>query len=169
MDKKLIIKEYNQKIKLIKYYNQKYYNDNISEISDKEYDDLKKKILILENQHNFLSDKESPSVSIGHKPSRHFKKVAHKVPMLSLSNAFSEEDLRNFEKKILNFLDKNEEFVIEYSAEPKIDGISASLFYKNGVFQTGLSRGDGKEGEDISENLKTRVQLPLRPPFPQNH
>ena len=58
MDKKLIIKEYNQKIKLIKYYNQKYYNDNISEISDKEYDDLKKKILILENQHNFLSDKE---------------------------------------------------------------------------------------------------------------
>ena len=81
--------------------------------------------------------------------------------MLALSNAFSEEDLRNFEKKILNFLDKNEKFVIEYSAEPKIDGISASLFYKNGVFQTGLSRGDGKEGEDISENLKTIKDIPL--------
>ncbi len=161
MNKKLIIKEYNKKIKLIKYYNQKYYDDNTSEISDKEYDDLKKNIFLLENKYNFLSDKDSPSVSIGHKPSRHFKKVAHKVPMLSLSNAFNEEDLKNFEKKILNFLDKNEKFVIEYSAEPKIDGISASLFYKNGVFEKGLSRGDGKEGEDISENLKTIKDIPL--------
>ena len=105
MNKKLIIKEYKKKIKLITYYNQKYYNDNTSEISDKEYDDLKKKILLFENQYNFLRDKNSPSVSVGHRPSRHFKKVAHKVPMLSLSNAFSEEDLINFEKKILNFLD----------------------------------------------------------------
>ena len=161
MNKKLIIKEYNKKIKLIKYYNQKYYDDNTSEISDKEYDDLKKNIFLLENKYNFLSNKDSPSVSIGHKPSRHFKKVAHKVPMLSLSNAFNEEDLKNFEKKILNFLDKNEKFVIEYSAEPKIDGISASLFYKNGVFEKGLSRGDGKEGEDISENLKTIKDIPL--------
>ncbi len=161
MNKKLIIKDYNQKIKLIKYYDEKYYNDNISEISDKEYDDLKKEILLFENEYNFLSGKDSPSVSVGHKPSRHFKKVAHKVAMLSLSNAFSEDDLRNFEKKILNFLDKNEKFVIEYSAEPKIDGISASLFYKNGVFKKGLSRGDGKEGEDISENLKTIKDIPL--------
>ncbi len=161
MNKKLIIKEYKKKIKLIKYYNQKYYDDNISEISDKEYDELKKKILLLENQYNFLSDKNSPSVSIGHRPSRHFKKVAHKVPMLSLSNAFSEEDLINFEKKILNFLDKSKKFAIEYSAEPKIDGISASLFYKNGLFKIGLSRGDGKEGEDISENLKTIKDIPL--------
>ena len=161
MNKKLIIKEYKKKIKLITYYNQKYYNDNTSEISDKEYDDLKKKILLFENQYNFLRDKNSPSVSVGHRPSRHFKKVAHKVPMLSLSNAFSEEDLINFEKKILNFLDKSKKFVIEYSAEPKIDGISASLLYKNGIFKRGLSRGDGKEGEDISENLKTIKDIPL--------
>ena len=80
--------------------------------------------------------------------------------MLSLSNAFSETDLINFEKKIFNFLDKKGDFKIQYSAEPKIDGISASLVYKNGKFVTGLSRGDGKEGEDITENLKTIKDIP---------
>ena len=161
MNKKLIVKEYNKKIQLIKHYNQKYFEDNISKITDKEYDELKKEILFLENKYDFLKNKDSPSISVGYKPSRHFKKVAHKVPMLSLGNVFSEEDLKNFEKKILNFLDKDEKFVIEYSVEPKIDGISASLFYKNGIFQKGLSRGDGKEGEDISENLKTIKDIPL--------
>ena len=73
--------------------------------------------------------------------------------MLSLSNAFTEDDLINFEKKILNFLSKKKNFKIFYSAEPKIDGISASLTYKNGKFVKGLSRGDGKEGEDITANL----------------
>ena len=82
--------------------------------------------------------------------------------MLSLSNAFNEEDLINFEKRVINFLDKKDDLEIEYSAEPKIDGISASLFYKNGKFITGLSRGDGKEGEDITENLKTIKDIPLK-------
>tara|TARA_B100000700_G_scaffold292015_1_gene351550 strand:- start:2163 stop:3953 length:1791 start_codon:yes stop_codon:yes gene_type:complete len=80
--------------------------------------------------------------------------------MLSLANAFTQEDLANFEKKIFNYLDKGEGFEIEYSAEPKIDGISASLIYRNGKFITGLSRGDGKEGEDITENLKTIKDIP---------
>ena len=80
--------------------------------------------------------------------------------MLSLANAFSEEDLKNFEKKIINYLDKDNNFTIEYSAEPKIDGISASLNYKNGKFIKGLSRGDGKEGEDITMNLKTINDIP---------
>ena len=73
--------------------------------------------------------------------------------MLSLSNAFNEEDLINFEKRIINYLDKKNDFKIEYSAEPKIDGISASLTYKDGKFVTGLSRGDGKEGEDITDYM----------------
>ena len=80
--------------------------------------------------------------------------------MLSLSNAFDENDLINFEKRIINFLDQNNDFKIEYSAEPKIDGISASLFYKDGELVTGLSRGDGKEGEDITQNLKTIEDIP---------
>ena len=80
--------------------------------------------------------------------------------MLSLGNAFDENDLINFEKKILNYLDKDKYFEIEYSAEPKIDGISASLIYKDGFFIKGLSRGDGKEGEDITANLKTIEDIP---------
>ena len=82
--------------------------------------------------------------------------------MLSLANAFDEKDLLNFEKKILNFLSQNENFEISYSAEPKIDGISASLKYKNGKFLVGLSRGDGKEGEDITANLATIKDIPKK-------
>ena len=82
--------------------------------------------------------------------------------MLSLSNAFTENDLINFEKKILNFLSKEADFNLSYSAEPKIDGISASLTYKNGEFKMGLSRGDGKEGEDITNNLATIKDIPKK-------
>ena len=161
MNEELIKNKYKKKIRLINRYNQKYYNKSESEISDAEYDALKKEILLLEKKYDFLKDKNSPSISVGHKPLKHFKKGTHKVPMLSLGNAFSEEDLENFEKKILNYLNKDFNFDIIYSAEPKIDGISASLIYKNGKFQKGLSRGDGKEGEDISENLKTINDIPL--------
>ena len=80
--------------------------------------------------------------------------------MLSLGNAFSEEDLINFEKRIQNYLSMKNDFKISYSAEPKIDGISASLTFKNGKFHKGLSRGDGKEGEDITENLETIKDIP---------
>ena len=118
-------------------------------------DDLKKEIILLENKYAFLKSNNSPSKSVGHKPSKNFKKVSHKVPMLSLANAFSEEDLINFEKKIANFLSKKEGFEISYSAEPKIDGISASLTYKNGKLVRCLSLCYGKEGEDISYNLNT--------------
>ena len=85
--------------------------------------------------------------------------------MLSLANAFGREDLINFEKKILNFLSKDKNFNLSYSTEPKIDGISASLIYKNGKFKIGLSRGDGKEGEDITTNLAT-IKDPEKPASP---
>ena len=97
---------------------------------------------------------------MGFKPSKNFQKVKHKVPMLSLGNAFNEEDLKNFEKKIVNFLSLKDASTIEYSAEPKIDGISASLIYIKGKFEKGLSRGDGSEGENITENLKTIKDIP---------
>jgi len=160
MNKKEIQKKYKEKIKLFNKLNKFYYDKSDPIASDQEYDVLKKEILLLENNHKFLKSNNSPSNTVGYKPSKNFKKVLHRAPMLSLANAFSEEDLINFEKKILNFLSQKNNFEIFYSAEPKIDGISASLTYSNGKLIRGLSRGDGKEGEDITENLKTIGDIP---------
>ena len=162
MKKNEINKWYLQNIKLLNKFNKFYFDKNKPLVSDKEYDDLKREIILLENKYTFLKSNNSPSKSVGHKPSKNFKKVGHKVPMLSLANAFSEEDLKNFETKISNFLSKKDGFEISYSAEPKIDGISASLTYKNGNFVRGLSRGDGKEGEDITDNLNTISDIPKK-------
>ena len=155
-----IEKEYLKKIKLFQEYNKYYYDKSDPKITDSEFDSLKKQIIELESKHKFLKSENSPSKSVGFKPSKNFKKVKHRTQMLSLSNAFNEEDLKNFEKKIRNFLSLTKDFEIEYSTEPKIDGISASLIYINGKFVQGLSRGDGKEGEDITENLKTISDIP---------
>jgi len=162
MNKKEIETIYKKKIKLINNFNKNYYDKNNPLVTDKEYDDLKKDILLLEKNYRFLSSENSPSKIVGYKPSKNFKKILHKVPMLSLANAFTKEDLINFEKKILNFLSKNLDFNLSYSAEPKIDGISASLIYKHGEFKIGLSRGDGKEGEDITANLATIKDIPKK-------
>jgi DNA ligase (NAD+) len=160
MNKDLIKKKYKEKIELYNYYCKKYYDENISEISDTDFDDLKKKIIEIEKKNQFLKNKNSPSNIVGYKPSKNFRKALHRVPMLSLANAFNEDDLLNFEKRILNFLSENKNFHISYSVEPKIDGISASLIYKDGKFKSGLSRGDGKEGEVITENLATIEDIP---------
>ena len=160
MNKDLIKEEYKKKIKLLNYYNQQYYNENTSQISDSDFDFLKKEVIELEKKYSFLKSKKSPQTQVGYKPSKNFKKLPHRAPMLSLANAFSQEDLNNYEKKIFNFLNKQSDFKIEYSTEPKIDGISASLTYKDGKFLVGLSRGDGKEGEDITANLKTITDIP---------
>ena len=149
---------YFKKINAFKNHNKLYYENSSPEISDKEYDILKKEILDLEKDYTFLKNNFSPSKSVGFKPSKNFLKFKHRQKMLSLSNAFKEEDLINFEKKIFNFL--NEKVYLEYSVEPKIDGISASLTYKNGVLIYGVSRGDGREGEIITDNLKTIKDIP---------
>ena len=165
MKKKEIELKYNKLIILLKKYNKYYYEKSNPLVTDKEYDELKKNILSLEKKNIFLNSKNSPSKVVGFKPSKNFKKALHRAPMLSLSNAFSENDLLNFEKKILNFLNKKNSFELSYSAEPKIDGISASLTYKNGKLEKGLSRGDGKEGEDITANLLTISDIPKKIPF----
>jgi DNA ligase (NAD+) len=161
MKKKDIEDIYLKKINLIEKYNKYYYDQSNPKVSDQEFDNLKKDIINLEKKYNFLKNKKSPNNSVGFKPSKNFTKIKHKVPMLSLANAFDEKDLNNFEKKILNFLSLDNSSGIEFSAEPKIDGISASLTYINGKFVKGLSRGDGKEGEDITENLKTIKDIPI--------
>ncbi len=160
MENQLIKDIYNKKISKIEKYNEYYYDKNKPLISDQEFDLLKKDIIDLENKHKFLKSEKSPTRSVGFTPSKNFQKIKHKVPMLSLGNAFNEKDLKNFEKKIINFLSLDDGKIIEYSAEPKIDGISASLIYINGKFFKGLSRGDGSEGEDITENLKTIKDIP---------
>ena len=162
MKKEKIKNLYKKKIDQFKKNNYLYFERNAPKISDSNFDQLKKEILDLEKKFSFLKSKDSPSKVLGFKPSKNFNKVSHKKPMLSLANAFSEEDLKNFEKKIYNFLDQSQNTTLEYSAEPKIDGISASLFYKNGEFVQGLSRGDGKEGEDITANLKTIKDIPKK-------
>ena len=155
-----IKKKYSLKISEIKKHNQFYFEKNTPKISDKEYDDLKKEILDLEKEYPFLISKDSPSNSVGFRPSKNFLKSRHRVPMLSLANAFDKEGLVNFEKKIFNFLNLDKNINLEYSVEPKIDGISASLTYKSGKLVKGLSRGNGFEGELITENLKTISDIP---------
>ena len=160
MKKQKIEDLYKDKIKEYKHHNFLYFEKSRPKLSDASFDALKNEIFDLEKKYKFLNSKDSPSNTLGFKPSKNFKKIKHKVPMLSLANAFDEEDLINFEKRITNYLDEKESFEIQYSAEPKIDGISASLIYVNRKFVYGLSRGDGKEGEDITENLKTIDDIP---------
>jgi len=160
MNNKKITKDYLDKIKLLEEYNKRYYDKDSPIVSDQEYDFLKKNIINLENSYKFLNNRLSPTKIVGFQPSKNFKKVQHRIPMLSLGNAFNEEDLKNFEKKVFNFLSLKEINTIYYSVEPKIDGISASLIYINGKFIKGLSRGDGAEGEDITQNLKTISDIP---------
>ena len=161
-DLKLIKKKYLSLVEELKKNNKLYYEKSDPKISDSEYDKLKIKIFDLEKKFKFLKNKGSPSISVGFKPSKNFLKYKHRTKMLSLSNAFDQKDLLNFEKKISNFLNLKENKNIEYSVEPKIDGISASLTYKNYNLVLGLSRGDGIEGETITDNLKTITDIPKK-------
>ena len=120
-------KNYLNKIKLIKKYNKLYYDKSNPIVSDHEYDELKKEIIDIEKKYPNFINKDSPTLNIGYKPSKNFKKVRHKIPMLSLSNAFNKNDLINFQKKIFNFLSLKEDVEVEYSTEPKIDGISLGI------------------------------------------
>ena len=159
-NRNFIKKDYLNKIKELNEHNKLYYEKSSPKISDADYDKLKQRITDLEKKYSFLESKSSPSLSVGSKPSKNFLKSKHRVRMLSLSNAFGYEDLVNFEKKISNFLNLKKTGAIEYSVEPKIDGISASLTYINNNLVLGLSRGDGEEGEIITENLKTIRGIP---------
>ena len=156
-----IIKNYLDKIKLIEKHNQSYYDNDSPDVPDQKYDELKKEIIELEKKYIFLKKYGSVQNKIGFKPSSKFNKIKHSKPMLSLANAFNGKDINDFGKKINNYLN-NTNLNLSFSLEPKIDGISASLTYKNGALVRGLSRGDGEIGEDILENLKTIKEIPHR-------
>jgi len=161
MQKKEVEEIYFKKISQLKKYNKAYFHDDNPIISDKDYDNAKSKILHLEKKYKFLKKTNSPSEKVGYKPSDKFKKIKHLKPMLSLSNAFEQTDMKDFLSKIGNFLN-SKDLNIELSSEPKIDGISASLTYENGFLVKGLSRGDGIIGEDILKNLTTIHGMPRK-------
>jgi len=158
--KSLSVKEYKEKITLIQKLNKAYYQKDKPLVSDAEYDKIKKDILDFEKKNPDIVDINSPSEKVGFAPSEKFSKVKHLVPMLSLDNAFTKDDVEDFLKKIRNYLNFEKDTPIELTAEPKIDGISASLIYKNNKIIRGLSRGDGEYGEDITENLLTIKDIP---------
>jgi len=156
-----IVKNYLKKRKLLEEYNKFYYDKDSPIITDQEYDTVKQETIELEKNYNFLKKYGSINDRVGFKPSSKFTKIKHAKPMLSLANAFNIGDVSDFIKKINNYLN-NKNLNLSFSLEPKIDGISASLTYKNGLLVKGLSRGDGTTGEDILENLQTIKQIPKK-------
>ncbi|HWI55079.1 MAG TPA: NAD-dependent DNA ligase LigA [Desulfobacteria bacterium] len=144
---------------LINEHNYNYYVLDDPKISDSEYDSLNRELQNLEEAFPELADPGSPTQRVGGKPAAGFAAVAHLVPMLSLSNAFNEQDLRDFDRRVRNGLGAQ---TVKYIVELKIDGLAISLLYENGVLVRGATRGDGESGEDISQNLKTIKSIPLK-------
>ena len=141
-------------------HDKKYYQEDSPSISDAEYDGLRQELEKLEQQFPELVSKDSPTQNVGAKPSKGFKKIKHAVPMLSLGNVFSEEELEDFLERVRRFLGLAADEKIEIAAEPKIDGLSCSIRYEKGVLTYAVTRGDGYEGEDITENVKTISDVP---------
>ena len=156
------IKEYKQKKKLLINHNKLYYNNSAPIIDDASYDKLKYELIDFENKNKISKSEKKISQIVGFEPSKKFSKVKHYESMLSLDNAFNLNDIIEFYKKINNFLNFNPNHREQLFAEPKIDGISASLKYVDGIFVQGLSRGDGTFGEDITENLLTIDDIPKK-------
>ncbi|MGL4797692.1 MAG: NAD-dependent DNA ligase LigA [Paraclostridium sp.] len=148
----------NELINLINYHNEKYYNEDKPELTDFEYDNLMKELINLEEENPEYKRVDSPSSRVGGKPIDKFTQITHKIPMLSLSNAYSAQDLKDFDKRVREANDDNVEYVVEF----KIDGLSVGLTYNNGAFEKGATRGNGVVGEDITQNLKTIKSIPLK-------
>jgi len=161
-EKKKILIQYKKIINTLEKHNKHYFINDNPIITDSEFDKIKRHALQLEVKYPYLEKLKKPATKIvGAKPSNQFKKVKHLAPMLSLANAFNQDDMKDFLKKIKNFLNiKNTQ--LEILSEVKIDGISATLIYEKGFLKKGLSRGDGVTGEDILDNLKTISNIPTR-------
>jgi DNA ligase (NAD+) len=143
----------------IKKLNHAYYDLSQPEISDKEYDDLLKELEKLEKAHPEFASQDSPIHKVGGEVEKGFKTIEHKIPMISLANTYSSEEIYDWEKRIKKISDTTE---LSYVVEPKIDGAGISLIYQDGNFIQGVTRGDGVRGEDITQNLKTIKSIPLK-------
>jgi DNA ligase (NAD+) len=145
----------------IERHNIRYYQLDDPLISDAEYDALFRELQTLETQHPELATPDSPTQRVGTAPLKEFAEVAHRTPMLSLNNAFSDDEVRAFDQRIKDTLGVAQ---IDYAVEPKFDGLAITLTYIDGIFVKGATRGDGSVGEDVTENLRTVRALPLRLP-----
>lgn len=155
-----IVTELNDLIVKLNYHSHRYYVLDDPQLPDSEYDRLMQRLQQLESQHPELISEDSPSQRVGAEPLSAFLSVEHAVPMLSLDNAFSGEDMRDFNKRLQDRLKDTQ--TIEYACEPKLDGIAVSLLYRDGKLQRAATRGDGSTGEDITSNVRTIGSVPLR-------
>ncbi|TAH12864.1 MAG: NAD-dependent DNA ligase LigA [Runella slithyformis] len=151
---------------LLNHYNQRYYQDSMSEVSDFEFDQLLAELTALESQYPDLKRDDSPTQRVGGDITKEFKSVTHRYPMLSLGNTYNEQDLRDFDERVRKGLNGAE---FEYICELKFDGISLSMTYENGVLKQAVTRGDGTRGDDITANVRTIKTLPLAPRDVQPH
>lgn len=159
MDRMAAERKISDLVKRIEHHNRLYHEQDRPEITDQEYDQLIRELTELENSFPDLISEDSPTRRVGGEPLPFFEKVVHKTPMLSLGNAFGEEDLRDFDRRVRQAVGSQD---VRYVCELKIDGLAVSLRYENGVFVRGATRGDGTTGEDITQNLKTIRSIPLR-------
>jgi DNA ligase (NAD+) len=143
----------------IERHNRLYYVEDAPEITDAEYDRLFRELQALEAAHPEFAADTSPTRRVGAAPLAEFGEVRHRTPMLSISNAFDEDDVRAFDKRVCQALGAD---VVEYATEPKFDGLAVSLVYRDGVFTQGATRGDGTTGEDVTLNLRTVRSIPLK-------
>ncbi len=146
----------------IRYHNYRYHVLDDPEVPDVEYDRLMRELQALEKEHPELITPDSPTQRVGDTPMASFGTVAHRVPMLSLDNAFSAEELQDFHRRVTGRLEMQESELLQYAAEPKLDGAAVSLLYEAGVLVRGATRGDGTTGEDITHNVRTIESIPLR-------
>ena len=144
---------------LVRYHEHKYYVENEPEISDAEFDRLMSELRQLEDEHPELRTSDSPTMRVGGAPSEGFRTVAHSVPMLSLDNTYSPDELREFDRRVRSRLGEVES---DYLVELKLDGVSVSITYVDGVLDVGATRGDGLRGDDVTANLRTLRSIPLR-------
>lgn len=151
--------------KLLSKYSRQYYIFDDPSVSDSEYDALYKELLDIEKFYPELATKSSPSQKVGAKVAKDFKKVVHKQKMLSLENAFNEEDIQNFVDRVKKLTGKHQ---VEFTLEPKLDGLSASITYENGILTQASTRGDGSIGEDVTDNIKTLNNVPKKIDLPGN-
>ncbi|OPJ56295.1 NAD-dependent DNA ligase LigA [Alkalithermobacter paradoxus] len=145
-------------VETINYHNHKYYVEDNPQISDSEYDDLMRELISLEEEYPEYKTENSPTQRVGGVALDKFDQVVHTIPMLSLSNSYSEGDLIDFDKRVKSVVGSD----VEYVAELKIDGLSVALSYQNGILKTGATRGDGQVGEDVTANLKTIKSIPIK-------